>query len=151
MKFTAEGEGDDIEEDYDEQRKAADGTTPGQGSSRPMRRSAIQSLKKMKIDEEQQVKDLFAPAQSNDSFTFDLSVKKYAFKLITEVKQETNKSRIPIDAVWQKFFKLDDDAQKNPNTNKHYFQTKQELQRALQSMEADDLIVISNDDILLLS
>lgn len=105
----------------------------------------------MKIDEEQQVKDLFAPAQSNDSFTFDLSVKKYAFKLITEVKQETNKSRIPIDAVWQKFFKLDDDAQKNPNTNKHYFQTKQELQRALQSMEADDLIVISNDDILLLS
>lgn len=60
----------------------------------------MQSLKKMKIDEEQQVKDLFNQTQAADSFTFDLSVKKYAFKLITEIKNESNKSRVPIDAIW---------------------------------------------------
>jgi len=78
-------------------------------------------------------------------------VKKYVFKLITEVKAEQNKSKVPINTVWQKFFQLDDEAQKNPQTNKVYFQSKQEMHRALESMEVDDLIVINNDDIILLS
>ena len=75
----------------------------------------------MKVDEEQQVKTLFAQEPVKDSFTFDLQTKKYVFRLIGEAKAELNKSRIPINVVWQKFFQLDDEQQKNPNTNKHYF------------------------------
>lgn len=80
MKFT--GTEDDDEEVImdDEDHTPA----PGNMSSRPIRRSAAQSMKKMKIDEEQQVKDLFAREPAKDGFTFDLSVKKYVFKLITE-------------------------------------------------------------------
>ena len=70
---------------------------------------------------------MFEPSQAKDAFTFPLSVKKYVFKLITEVKVEQNKSKVPINAVWQKFFQLDDEAQKNPNTGKVFFQSKQEL------------------------
>ena len=53
--------------------------------------------------------------------------------------------------MWQKFFSLEDEAQKNPQTNKPFFQNKQELYRALEAMEVDELIVINNDDIILLT
>lgn len=58
---------------------------------------------------------------------------------------------MPIVSVWQKYFNLDDEAQKNPNSNKHYFQNKQELKRAIESMEADDLVIINGDDVLIIS
>lgn len=48
-------------------------------------------------------------------------MKKYVFKLITELKTETNKQKVPIASVWQKYFNLDDEVQKNPKTSKHYF------------------------------
>ena len=82
MKFTG------TEDDEDDEHTPGSGT----GNARPMRRSAAQSQKKMKIDEEQQVKDLFEREQVKDSNTFDLSVKKYVFKLIGECKAEQGKS-----------------------------------------------------------
>lgn len=60
VKFT--GTGDDDEEVImdDEDHTPAPGTGT---NNRPMRRSAAQSLKKMKIDEEQTVKDIFERPQ----------------------------------------------------------------------------------------
>ena len=84
--------------------------------------------------------------------TFDLSVKKYVFQLIGKCKDEQGgKSKIAINSVWQKYFNMDDEAQKNPSTNKQYFQTKQEMRRAIEAMEADDLVVIAGDDVVITS
>lgn len=120
MKFTGQDDDDEevIMDDFDHT------PAPGTGNQRTMRRSAAISLKKMKIDEEQQVKDLFEREQAKDSFTFDISTKKYVFKLIGECTKEASKSKVAITSVWQKYFQLDDEAQKNPSTNKHYFQNK---------------------------
>lgn len=52
VKFTAGTEDDDDEELIMDDPKGTE-TLPGLATSRPMRRSAAQSLKKMKIDEEQ--------------------------------------------------------------------------------------------------
>lgn len=146
MKFT--GTKDDDEEVIMEEENSM--PSNGIGQNRPVRRSAVQSLKKMKIDEEQQVKDIFGRDQAQDTQHFDLSVKKYVFKLIRESTQEAGgKLRVPIASVWQKYFNLDDEMQKNPGTSKHYFQNKQEMKRAIESMEADDLVMISGDDVII--
>ena len=123
---------------------------PSSASNRPMRKSAAQSMKKMKIDEDQQVNDLFARDQARDAFTFDLSTKKFVFKLINETKTDINKSKIPINSVWQRYFNLDDDQQKNPGTGKPHFQNKEQMVRAIEAMEADDLVMKTGEDVFLI-
>ena len=105
----------------------------------------------MKIDEEQQVQDLFNSNQAQDPSTFDLTAKKFVFKLITESQKDTNKSKVPINHIWSKYFTMEDDQQKNPTTKKSYFQSKQELKRALEAMEADEICIIAGDDVILMN
>ena len=66
LKFTAGTEDDDDEELIMDDPKGAE-TLPGLATSRPMRRSAAQSLKKMKIDEEQQVRELLQGSARYDA------------------------------------------------------------------------------------
>ena len=77
----------------DDDHTPAPGTA---GLSRPMRKTAAQSLKKMKIDEDQQVKEILERTQAQDTQSIDISVKKYVFKLITDCTNETQKSKVPI-------------------------------------------------------
>ena len=66
------------------------------------------------------------------------------------VRSEQEKSKVSIDSVWKKYFQLPDEEQVNPNTHKPYVQNKNELRRALEQMEADDLVVIDQNDVVLL-
>ena len=120
VKFTGTGDDDDEEIIMDDEPAPSN----TEALSRPMRRSAAQSLKKMKIDEDQQVKEILERTQAHYMKTIDISVKKYIFKLIKDCTNESQKSKVAINQVWQKYFNLDDEQQKNPTTNKHYFQSK---------------------------
>ena len=54
----------------------------------------------MKVDEDQEVIDLFASSIRFDASTIDLSVKKFVYKLISEVQNQTGSSKVPIKSVW---------------------------------------------------
>jgi hypothetical protein len=54
----------------------------------------------MKVDEDQEVNDLFASSIRFDASPIDLSVKKFVYKLISEVQNQTGSSKVPIKQVW---------------------------------------------------
>jgi hypothetical protein len=74
----------------------------------------------MKVDEDQEVSDLFASSIRFDASPIDLSVKKFVYRLISEVQNQGGSSKVPIKQVWQKYFALTDDQQKNSATGKPY-------------------------------
>ena len=53
--------------------------------------------------------------------------------------------------MWHKYFGLEDEQQKNPATGKAHFQNKAEMRRAIEAMEADELVVVSGDDVVITS
>ena len=145
VKFTGTDDDEEVIMDDDH------APTPGATVRNTRRSGANANLKKMKIDEEQQVKDLFEAAKPvEDSFTFDLATKKYLFKIIGDCNTEQEKSKVAIDSVWKKYFQLPDEEQVNPSTGKPHVQNKNQLRRALEQMEADDLVVIDQNDVVLI-
>jgi hypothetical protein len=56
---------------------------------------------------------------------------------------------VPIKQVWQKYFALTDEQQKNNATGKAYLQSKDDLHRTIELMEADDNAMIDGDDVIL--
>ena len=48
----------------------------------------------MKVDEDQEVNDLFASSIRFDASPIDLSVKKFVYKLISEVQNQSSKSDV---------------------------------------------------------
>lgn len=65
------------------------------------RRSANPAqTKKMKVDDDQEVSDLFASSIRFDSSTIDISVKKFVYRLISEVQNQSGSSKVPIKQVW---------------------------------------------------
>jgi hypothetical protein len=103
----------------------------------------------MKVDEEQQVTELFKSSVRFDPNPVDITIKKFAFKLISEVSNSSGNQKVPIKDIWQKYFGLPDDQQKNAATNSAYLQSKDELIATLQQMESDDLLMIDGDHIIL--
>ena len=79
-------------------------------------------LKKMRVsdvmdeeeDEASALKNLLHATPVPAGPAFDMQAKKFAFKLISEVKEELGgSSKINFDLVWQRYFKLDDGKQTN--------------------------------------
>lgn len=103
----------------------------------------------MKVDDEQQVSELFQSSIRFDSQPVDISVKKFVFKLISEVSGTSGSGRVPINSIWQKYFQLSDDQQKNVATSKPHLNSKEDLMRTLNQMEADDLAMLDGDDVIL--
>ena len=103
----------------------------------------------MKVDEDQEVNDLFASSIRFDASPIDLSVKKFVYKLISEVQNQSGSSKVPIKQVWQKYFSLTDEQQKNNATGKVFLQSKEDLQKAMEQMEADDNVMIDGQDVIL--
>jgi len=63
----------------------------------------------MKIDEEQQVSELFQSSVRFDSSPVDITVKKFVYKLISDLTNNTGSSKVAINAVWQTYFGLQDE------------------------------------------
>ena len=144
VKFNGGDAEEDAEIEDDFKAPAAQATSSGVVT----RRSAPAS-KKMKIDEDQEVNDLFANSIRFDADPIDLSVKKFVYKLITEVQNQTNSSKVEINKVWQKYFALSDEQQKNNATGKSFLNSKEDLMKAMQQMEADDNVMIEGSDVIL--
>lgn len=90
------------------------------------------SSKKMKIDEEQQVTELFQSSIKYDASPVDITVKKFLFKMISDIQSKTGSSKVTINQIWQSYFALGDDEQKNKATGKAFLQSKDELTRAIE-------------------
>ena len=56
--------------------------------------------KKMKIDEEQQVTELFQSSIKYDASPVDISVKKFVFKMISEIQSKSGTAKVPINQIW---------------------------------------------------
>lgn len=54
------------------------------------------SSKKMKIDEEQQVTELFQSSMKYDASPVDISVKKFIFKMISDISNKSGSGKVPI-------------------------------------------------------
>ena len=103
----------------------------------------------MKIDEEQQVTELFQSSMKYDASPVDISVKKFIFKMISDISNRSGSSKVPIKQIWQKYFALSDDQQKNQATGQPFLQSKEELTRAIEQMEADDLATVDGEEVIL--
>jgi len=83
--------------------------------------------------------------------TFDLSVKKYIYKMIGEISNQIGSGKVSVSQIWQKYFGLSDEQALNPKTSKRYLESKEELIEALKQMEAEDLIMMEGNDVFLTS
>lgn len=119
VKFGEGQEDDDVE--IEDDFKAPSGGVVTRRSANPAQ------AKKMKVDEDQEVSDLFASSIRFEASQIDISVKKFVYRLISEVQNQTGSSKVPIKQVWQKYFALTDEQQKNTATNKAYLQSKEDL------------------------
>lgn len=112
------------------------------------------SAKKMKVDDEQDsrvVENLVQSSARYEPSPLDMYVKKFLFKLVTDVSNKSGSGKIPKKDIWNAYFQMDDEKTHNQQTGKHYFQSKQELFDALEQMVADDLIMIDGADVFLTS
>lgn len=76
-------------------------------------------------------------------------MKKFVFKMISEISQQSRSSKVSIDEVWKKYFELPSESQRNGQTGKAFLNGKDELKRALEQMEADDLTMLDGNDVIL--
>lgn len=84
-----------------------------------------------------------------DSSPVPISVKKFVFKMISEISNQESTSKVPVNAIWKKYFDLPNDKQKNGETGQAFLNSKEELKHALEQMEADDLTMMDGDDVIL--
>jgi hypothetical protein len=94
----------------------------------------------MKIDEEQQVRELLQGSARYDAGSQArlMTVKKFVYKLLSDATSATGASRVPISTLWQRYFKLPDAEQLNKESGAAFLNGKDELVDALQHMEAED-------------
>lgn len=69
--------------------------------------------------------------------------------MITDISNQERTSKIPLSSIWKKYFDLPDDSQKNGETGKAFLNSKEDLKRTLDQMEADDLTMMDGDDVIL--
>jgi len=105
--------------------------------------------KKMKVDEEQQVNELFQSSIRADVSKVDISVKKFVFKLVSDISNAERSSKVNINQIWKKFFGYDAAQQKDPESGKTYLNSKEDLKNVLDQMCADDLAMMDGDDVIL--
>ena len=103
--------------------------------------------KRVKVDDQEEVSQLFQ--KSVKVSTIDMSVKKFVYKIIGEISNQIGKGKVPTKEIWQRYFKMSDDAQKNPQTGKAFLENREELLEALRQMESEDLVMVDGDDVYL--
>ena len=75
---------------------------------------------------------------------FSLAQKKFAFKLINEIKDRQDKTNI--DAVWKKIMMLPDKQVQMKNSDDPVVESKAQLLQVILSLELDNLVMFSQKD-----
>lgn len=81
----------------------------------------------MKVDEEQDsmvVKNLVQSSARYEPSPLDMHVKKFLFKMVTDISNKSGSGKIPKKDIWNAYFQMDDEKTHNQQTGKHYFQSK---------------------------
>jgi hypothetical protein len=78
-----------------------------------------------------------------------MSVKKYVFKMVSELGNSERTDKVSINSIWKKYFSLSSEQQRNGETGEAFLNSKEDLKKALEHMEADDLIMQNGDDVIL--
>lgn len=147
------------DEDDDDDFQGDQGGLTGQlGERRSTRRSAAQGLeepapsKKMKIDDEQQLRELLQGSTTYDAASQAklMAVKRFVYKLGAAARQATGSSRVPVSALWQRYFQLPEAEQLNAETGVAFLADRAALVDALQHMEAEDLVALEGDEVIMI-
>lgn len=104
------GEDEEMDEDFSAPSQLAGSKVRTRRNAADLPDANPAQTKKMKIDEEQQVTELFQSSVKHDPSPVDISVKKFVFKLISDISNSQGSSRVAINDLWQKYFSLADDA-----------------------------------------
>lgn len=79
-----------------------------------------------------------------------MNVKRFLFKMINTLKDENgNSDKVSLNELWAKFFRMNEEQQRNETTGEAHMNSKDEMKNILQQMEADDLCLLDGDDIIL--
>lgn len=95
--------------------------------------------KRMKVDHEEQVSQLF-----KGTSVVDTSQKKLVFKLINAVKN--NKNTCSTDEIWSQFMKSSDRDTMRKDTMESLVNDRTELVRIIESLERDNLVMYAAED-----
>jgi hypothetical protein len=84
---------------------------------------------KLSNDEEQEVADLFNKSVrvGDAEVKVDMSVKKFAFRIATNIQNEIGNSKLPLDKIWRKFFMMEEKDQFNEVTKKPFFDSLEDF------------------------
>ena len=100
------------------------------------------SVKKPKIDTEDQVAQLFAakPVMANA----DVEQKKLVFKIINSLKDSKNTCKL--DAIWKKYLTMTERETTRKNTSSPLVNNKDELVNIVESLERDNCLMFASED-----
>ena len=149
VKFDEQGEDDDDFHGADQKGPATSQRQTRRQTGPKPQIEEERTSKRMKVDDEQQINELYASSVRYDASPIDISVKKFVYKLTSDISNQERTSKVSIDAIWRKYFAMDDASQKNNATGKDFLQSKDELKRCIEQLEADDLTMLDGNDVIL--
>ena len=123
-------------------RRQTGPTPPTEEDNRPS--------KKMKVDDAQEVNELFQSSVKHAD-VIDITVKKFVFKMVSEISNSSKNSKVAIKDIWKKFFKLPDEQQINGTTGKTFMNSMEDLKKVLDQMEQEDFVMIDGEDVIMTS
>lgn len=100
------------------------------------------SVKKPKIDNDDQVSALFAakPVIANA----DVDQKKLVLKIISALKDNQNKCKL--DAIWKRLLTMNDRETQRKGTSTPLVNNKEELVNIVESLERDNCLMFASED-----
>ena len=99
--------------------------------------------KRMKVDHDEQVNQLFQGSQKIVKSEVELAQKKYMYKLVSDNKDKMNK--VSVDKLWKKFQEANDN-QAYKKAGKNQINNKEQMADILVALETDNLVMYSADD-----
>jgi len=128
------------------------GASPGRQGRVHTRRSATEGQspvsKKMKVDDEQEVSDLFQAKVVVDQGAVSGDLAKFVYRLAGEFSNSRGSGAVPITALWAQYYNSPEERKTNERTGRRWLTTRDELVRALEQLESDDLVMIDGDDVI---
>ena len=98
--------------------------------------------KRMKIDHDEQVAQLFRGQIKAKQF--DLSQKKFVFKLASEVKDMEGKSLL--QAMWKRVMEMPEEETLRKGTNEALIDSKETLVDIIKQLESENLMMFEESD-----
>lgn len=67
---------------------------------------------------------------------------------MTEVSNQQGASSVPIQTVWDKYFRMDESAQKNTQTGNAHFNSLEEVKACFAQMDTDNIVMVDGDNVI---